>query len=473
MVQNNLDDASKIVAYYEHSTPQARRRRHHKIHHESKTINTNKSNLSEASDINDRLHRKTSAPFPVATEDLDSSRSTTAHAPSEANHKGTARPYSPIYEARNGGNGTYRFQDGIACGGSFAPYAQRLQNCLSTLYNPVLGPQDKDNEIAAFPPRHYGCYRGGVHEPFIPLSTEAQPTFPYHNPYVTPHYPFPSAPFGQGIHLPFSQTGCRTPFDGACGVRPDFFGGSHATRKSSAASFAPTVFWGEREHCQSIGDPKSNETSLKPSIDLGMTWDTLDGDTKFSNRRVWSRPHRPLQPPTHEQMSLPLHAPAIRSIDLEKIRKWMTTETKNRFDEVWALLTSPMRKRAYELTPISKTTISEKDISHLLKSEIIHRVAYEEFERRPTRACVIPFTTYEEREEGPRRRFICWPKHQNQALNNKYIAHVPIGQPASYVNKIIHGTAMKRDLKAGFFQVELPVRRVVIIVFAADQLLMK
>ena len=156
-------------------------------------------------------------------------------------------------------------------------------------------------------------------------------------------------------------------------------------------------------------------------------------------------------------MNLPLHAPAIRPLDLEKLKNWMTPDMKYRFEEVWSLLTSPMlNKNHVDLNPVSKRSISEQDIRNLVKSEIIHRVSYEDLEKRPTQDQVIPFSTYEERETGARRRFICWPKYHNQALENLYSARVPIGQPVSYVNKITHERAMKRDLKAGFFQIELP-----------------
>ena len=77
-------------------------------------------------------------------------------------------------------------------------------------------------------------------------------------------------------------------------------------------------------------------------------------------------------------------------------------------------------------------------------------------ELSPTKGTVVSFTTVEERDDGVRRRFICWPCQHNASLQHSYTPNVPISQPVTYVEALKHEQGLKRDLKCSFFQVELP-----------------
>ena len=422
-------------------------------------VTPNERNVSEAPYSIDGTVRQASNAFPSSAEVTNSTRIANSISTSPAFDQGTTEQVATIYDVRNGSYSTDCLQNRISCGGSRAFETKGFHSGTTGLHHPVLGAQDENNQSSPFSLGHNGSYRRGLHEPNISIPTLPFPQHSYFYPELNGNHSFLSAPSGQRILLPFHQTGGYSPVDGTCSRQTYHIGGGDAYREPPPAPFPATILGGERAHRASFRNAEHDKAPLKARFltDLNLSWDTLDKDAQFSTRRVWSRPHRMMQPPTPDEMKLPLHAPSVPSLDIARIRSWMQPEMKCRFDEVWKLLTNPQcLETNVNLCSVKSSTLSQNDISKLLKSEIIRRVTYEELESHPTKAQIIPFTTFEERDSGARRRFICWPKSHNLALEHKYKADVPIGQPVSYVNRVRYERGMKRDLKAGFFQVELP-----------------
>ena len=135
----------------------------------------------------------------------------------------------------------------------------------------------------------------------------------------------------------------------------------------------------------------------------------------------------------------------------------MNHDTRTRFDNLWEHLIRPkIDFNQSKMQPVSKTTLSVQDLYKLVECGIISKVDEKKMKDSPTRGSIVPFTTVEQREDGFRRRFICWPSDHNAALQYDYTPKVPISQPVSYVDALRHQQALKRDLKCSFFQVQLP-----------------
>ena len=80
----------------------------------------------------------------------------------------------------------------------------------------------------------------------------------------------------------------------------------------------------------------------------------------------------------------------------------------------------------------------------------------EELERlHPTTGTARPFTVVEEKPDGPRRRFILWPKSQNDALQLDFRSQVPLTHVSGYLDAVLQQSAVLRDLALGFWQVDL------------------
>jgi hypothetical protein len=75
--------------------------------------------------------------------------------------------------------------------------------------------------------------------------------------------------------------------------------------------------------------------------------------------------------------------------------------------------------------------------------------------RYPTTGTARPFTVIEDKPEGQRRRFILWPKSQNDALQLDFRSQVPLTHVSGYLDAVLQDSAVLRDLALGFWQVEL------------------
>ncbi|KEG09746.1 target of rapamycin (TOR) kinase 1 [Trypanosoma grayi] len=93
--------------------------------------------------------------------------------------------------------------------------------------------------------------------------------------------------------------------------------------------------------------------------------------------------------------------------------------------------------------------MTERDAQAMKRAGIIQTAS-----KLPTTGWVVPFTVVEEKQSGPRRRFIAWPKAKNE--HEDYEAMVPLGHISRYLGAVYDEAAAILDLKASFFQVGLP-----------------
>ena len=155
-------------------------------------------------------------------------------------------------------------------------------------------------------------------------------------------------------------------------------------------------------------------------------------------------------------MEYPLHTDSLNTMDIEAARKLMKPQVRDRFDEVRKLINEPPVTE-YHLPESHEFTLSRQVVQTLVKDGILQKVTEHELYRNPTKGCIKPFTTVEHRTQGPRRRFICWPERQNAAVQEVYQPDLKINQPSTYIPRIQYSGAVKRDLKCGFFQIDIPL----------------
>ncbi|KPA84400.1 putative target of rapamycin (TOR) kinase 1 [Leptomonas pyrrhocoris] len=125
----------------------------------------------------------------------------------------------------------------------------------------------------------------------------------------------------------------------------------------------------------------------------------------------------------------------------------MLPHVLERFDHIWELLGQPPPieddKRRHS------RRLSAKDADLLRATGVVSLATPSK-----TRGWVIPFTVVEERESGWRRRMIAWPRAKN--AHDVYEARLPLQHVAYYLDAVGDDIATTVDLKASFFQVELP-----------------
>jgi hypothetical protein len=95
--------------------------------------------------------------------------------------------------------------------------------------------------------------------------------------------------------------------------------------------------------------------------------------------------------------------------------------------------------------------VTVSDADQLLRDGIIAIIP-----RSDIRGWTTPFSVREEKETGPRRRFILWPKSQNEAV---YAAGFSSATSMQHVSAYLHAVdkpfGLTRDLKVGFWQIPL------------------
>jgi hypothetical protein len=161
-------------------------------------------------------------------------------------------------------------------------------------------------------------------------------------------------------------------------------------------------------------------------------------------------------PETEEEIKAPLHCPALdgASIDTEEIRRRLLPRVRQRFDEVWSTAFPKPRGPVEEPSGLW-SSLSKADADQLDRCAIARLVDSNEAE--PTTGWAIPFTVVEEKTTGLRRRFILWTRAANdKAKANKYVARVDLRHASHYHDGVLAESASLRDLKAGFYLVEIP-----------------
>ncbi|KAJ9451624.1 hypothetical protein DIPPA_25091 [Diplonema papillatum] len=69
----------------------------------------------------------------------------------------------------------------------------------------------------------------------------------------------------------------------------------------------------------------------------------------------------------------------------------------------------------------------------------------------------VPFTVVEDKAGRLRQRFILWTQEANDLLNRQgYVAQVPLGHVSEYLDVVGSECATTRDLRCGFYQIEVP-----------------
>jgi hypothetical protein len=146
-----------------------------------------------------------------------------------------------------------------------------------------------------------------------------------------------------------------------------------------------------------------------------------------------------------EDAIIPLHTSPVSPLSLSKILEVLSASSRQRLEHLLKQL---------EITPATShetTPLSVNDANQLLRDGIIAEIP-----RSKVRAFSTPFTVREEKETGPRRRFIVWPKTQNEAT---YAAGFSSATSMQHVSSYLHAVekpyGLTRDLKVGFWQIKL------------------
>ena len=380
--------------------------------------------------------------------------------PSETSSADESSSYRTAYTDHVKGDGcgnAFSVQNGFAgwrglqsCGSRFCG-----QNSEQNSYQ--LGCENQDYQRAAFSSGQHGCYRRPEYDPYLQpceeYKIEPENQYTYNHQY----FPFPQTSHGSPVHIPFPQTWSHHQSNAPRSYGAPVPRTSHEALSSQAGGNTFEIRGAQRSDGTCTRNSKYHAKTInKPNNLMNGDWIALNESLLPAQKRTLSRMHRRTKLSTREQRdTVPLHVTEVSAIQLEKVRALMNSQTKERFDDVWNQLINPQIP-VPKIQPASKTTISQNDIDQLTKCGIIKSVAEERLKMSPTKGTIVPFTTLEYRDEKPRRRFICWPTAHNYALHDAYEAQVPISQPSTYVDAVQYDAAVKRDLRCGFYQIELP-----------------
>jgi hypothetical protein len=95
--------------------------------------------------------------------------------------------------------------------------------------------------------------------------------------------------------------------------------------------------------------------------------------------------------------------------------------------------------------------VSVRDAKQLLSDGIIAIIP-----RSEILGWTEPFSVREDKADGPRRRFILWPKDQNKEVYERGFSSSTTMQHVScYLHPVSKPFGLTRDLKVGFWQIEL------------------
>nr|CAQ55507.1 hypothetcal protein [Trypanosoma brucei brucei TREU927] len=145
-----------------------------------------------------------------------------------------------------------------------------------------------------------------------------------------------------------------------------------------------------------------------------------------------------------EERTLLLQEVNVRTLSLERVRRQMKDETRQRFDNVWNLMIATERN-SKERDRESHLRNAEKDAVIIKEAGTISYVS-----DLPTKGRVSYFFQLWRK----RRRFIVFPKVKKG--KNDYGSEVPLNHIFQYISAVYGESAALFDLKAFFFQVNLP-----------------
>jgi hypothetical protein len=160
-------------------------------------------------------------------------------------------------------------------------------------------------------------------------------------------------------------------------------------------------------------------------------------------RNLYTRVADPVQ-----DQHLPLHSSNVGTINLTALKLRLNDRCRERFELLWQLLHTP----GTSLEP-SPSTLTSIDADKLVADENATLVV----DNSESRGWCRPFCIIEEKPTGPRRRFILWPKQQNDAVYAQgFTSGVDLEHISRYLPAIADEIGVTRDLKVGFWQIELP-----------------
>ena len=143
-----------------------------------------------------------------------------------------------------------------------------------------------------------------------------------------------------------------------------------------------------------------------------------------------------------------IHCPVVDPLDWPRVLAAATPRVQGEL----------LRLRAYLMasgnSSFPRSHLSVADADELIASKHVELV--DDNEAYSTTGTCTPFFVLEERESGPRRRFILWPKAQNvAAYTDGFRPDVPLEHVSRYLAAVDQACAGLRDLKVAFWQVEL------------------
>ena len=320
------------------------------------------------------------------------------------------------------------------------------------------GKQNKNYKDATFSPRLFCGNRRCVYPSDIHPSSQIETQSKNLSGKHSKGSEFSQKASGSGVFLTFDEARSRALPDETSGTEETNIGRSNEPRKPQERNHSTPILRKIGNDGTRLRNTMGDTFPLNSKKNLMSYWDTQQKDVAPRKKVIWTRTIRKSSMATPEQFNIPLHAPKVQPIDLSTAIQHMKPEVGTRFTDVWKNITMPHFPilNNIGILPRSNGSLSHTDIKQLSENGIIERVSYVELRSNPTKGKVLPSTVVEERNGVKRRRFICWPKHQNAILQNTYVAHVPIDQPGSYAESVRSPCAVKRDLKSSFYQVALP-----------------
>ncbi|KAJ9463958.1 hypothetical protein DIPPA_05523 [Diplonema papillatum] len=198
--------------------------------------------------------------------------------------------------------------------------------------------------------------------------------------------------------------------------------------------------------------PASGFAALPPHVgdDLAPLSDVVGRRVHGFTRRA----HNTRLPQSQAEKEAPLHVAAVPAMDTEALRLRMKPDVRVRFDSVWNATFSPVRG-AKE----GNSSEGQQRRSHLMHSHAseLVRLGIASPSDTPGTFRNVPFTVVEDKAGRLRQRFILWTQEANDLLSRQgYVAQVPLGHVSGYLDVVESECATTRDLRCGFYQVEVP-----------------
>lgn len=171
-------------------------------------------------------------------------------------------------------------------------------------------------------------------------------------------------------------------------------------------------------------------------------------------------------PETAEEHAAPLHVAHVPPLRPEILRARLSSKARARFDNTWASLcdmslpqtSTRDLETASWLAADHESRLSANHAWELQQHDIAEIVDAENTDEAATWAqWNVGFTVSEEKATGLRQRFILWTCGNNEAAAERgYVADLPLPPVATHLREVLAEVATTRDLRCGFFGIEIP-----------------